>query len=58
LLNGNGQLCVVLSLPGGAPIYNTGVRINQLGAVAVSAGGPIVGYVHGWPVTVNGELCV
>jgi hypothetical protein len=58
LYNANGQLCILQSLPGGAPIYNNGVRINQLGAVAISAGGPIAGYVHGWPVTVDGALCI
>lgn len=58
LYNANGQLGILMSLPGGAPLYSNGVRINQLGAVAISAGGAIANWVHGWPVTVNGELCI
>jgi len=58
LYNALGQMAIVQSLPGGAPLYNNGVRINQLGAVAISAGGGIANHVHGWPVTVNGELCI
>ena len=58
LFNNVGQLEIVQSLPGGAPLYNNGVRVSQTGAIAISAGGAIASYAHGWPLTVNGELCI
>jgi hypothetical protein len=58
LYNANGQLQILMSLPGGQPLYSNGLRIGPLGGVAISAGGPIAGYVHGWPVTIDGALCI
>jgi len=56
--NGVGQMEIVQSLPGGAPLWVNGLRVSQAGAIAISAGGAIANHVHGWPVTVNGELCI
>jgi hypothetical protein len=58
LFNANGQLQILQSLPGGAPLFVNGIRVGPLGGVAISAGGPIAGYVHGWPVTIDGALCI
>jgi hypothetical protein len=58
LYNANGQLEILMSLPGGAPLYNNGVRVNQVGAVPISAGGAIAYYAHGWPLTIDGALCI